>query len=72
MAVSLPLKDMTVAEKLQIMEELWEDLTRNADAFESPAWHEDVLKEREAKIASGEGKFIDWETAKAELRRQVG
>jgi hypothetical protein len=36
MPVTLPLNDMTVAEKLQFMETLWQDLSRNADALESP------------------------------------
>ena len=42
MDVVLPLDRMTTAEKLRAMEALWADLTRNADDFESPAWHADV------------------------------
>ncbi len=38
MPISLPLDKMTVEEKLQIMEAIWEDLTRDAASFESPAW----------------------------------
>jgi len=30
------------------MEELWQDLSKPEEKFESPAWHEDVLKERNA------------------------
>ena len=67
--VNLPLQEMTVAEKLQIMEAIWEDLSRNSDALDSPAWHEDVLQEREQAIAKGEGQIRDWEAAKADLRR---
>ncbi|HSI14033.1 MAG TPA: addiction module protein [Chthoniobacter sp.] len=40
------------------------------DAFESPAWHREVLEERERLIASGEARFIDWEQAKEEIRRE--
>ena len=71
MPVTLPLHEMTLAEKLQLMEALWEDLSRNADALESPDWHREVLEERERRIASGEARFSDWEAAKAEVRRQV-
>ena len=61
----LPLDKMTVAEKLQAMEELWADLSRD-DSFASPAWHEGVLKER-----AGQNDFVDWETAKEQLRARL-
>ena len=67
----LPLDKMTVEEKLRLMEQLWEDLSRNADDFESPAWHAVELKKREKEIASGKATFMDWEQAKAEIRKQV-
>ena len=68
MDVTLPLDQMTVAEKLRAMESLWADLSRKEDQIDSPGWHEEVLKEREERIRSGQEKFIDWETAKTELR----
>ncbi len=71
MPITLSLNEMTVPEKLQVMEALWEDLSRRADAFESPEWHRDVLEDRERRIASGEASFTDWEQAKADIRKQV-
>jgi hypothetical protein len=68
MEITLPLDQMTTAEKLRAMEALWADLSRNETQLESPAWHEMVLKEREQKITSGAESFIDWETAKKQLR----
>jgi hypothetical protein len=71
MTVRLPLDKMTVEEKLQVMEAIWEDLTRNDEQFESPAWHEAALEERRAQEARGETSYIDWERAKEALRRRV-
>ena len=71
MPATLPLNEMTVTEKLQAMEALWEDLSRNAAALESPEWHRDVLERREQRIASGEAQFTDWEQAKADIRKRV-
>lgn len=71
MTVKLPLDKMTVREKLQVMETIWEDLSKNSDDLPSPAWHQDALEEREARIASGQAKFVDWEKAKKEIRRRV-
>jgi hypothetical protein len=71
MPVTLPLNEMTLPEKLQMMEALWDDLSRNADALESPEWHSDVLQEREKKIEAGEARFTDWQQAKADIRKRV-
>ena len=71
MEATLPLDKMSVAEKLRAMELLWADLSRNDAQFESPAWHEDVLRDREARIKSGKESFMDWETAKKQLRDKL-
>lgn len=68
MSVTLPLDQMTTAEKLQAMEELWKDLTGTEHEIESSAWHESVLNEREARLATGEEIPIDWEVARKVLR----
>jgi hypothetical protein len=44
---------------------------RDETQLESPAWHEDVLRDREEKIKSGAEKFMDWETAKKQLRDKL-
>jgi hypothetical protein len=66
MPITLPLDQMTVKEKLAIMELLWEDLARTPGAIESPAWHKDVLDERSASP----GRYTDWEKAKTRIRRK--
>jgi len=71
MSVTLPLKEMTLQEKLAAMESLWEDLARTPEAVESPAWHKDILDERRQRLAEGKSRFIDWETAKAEIRKKL-
>ncbi len=65
MTVALPLEQMTVAEKLQAMEVLWADLSRDG-SLDSPAWHGQVLAER-----ANEKDFVEWETAKRELRARL-
>ena len=71
MPVTLPLKEMTLQEKIAAMESLWEDLARTPEAVESPAWHKDILDERRQRLAEGKSRFIDWETAKAEIRKKL-
>lgn len=62
---------MTVQEKLAAMESLWEDLIRTPEAIESPAWHKDILDDRRHRIAEGQSRFTDWETAKADIRTKL-
>lgn len=71
MPVTLPLKEMTLQEKLAAMESLWEDLARTPEAVESPAWHKDILDEGRQRLAEGKSRFVDWERAKAEIRKKV-
>ncbi len=71
MSINLPLKDMTVREKLAVMESLWEDLARTPETIESPAWHKTVLDERRQRSTEGTSQFVDWETAKKDIRSKL-
>ena len=71
MPMNLPLKDMTLHEKLAVMESLWEDIARSPESIESPTWHKDILDELRQRIAEGKAQFMDWETAKTEIRNKV-
>ena len=63
MGVALPLEKMTRKDKIQAMESLWDDLCRNAEKVQSPAWHGAVLEQREENVRVGEAEFIDWDLA---------
>ena len=71
MAVSLPLERMSVEEKLQAMESLWDDLCSKAGGISSPTWHEDVLAERDAMQKHGDDKFEDWDAAKRNILSKI-
>jgi hypothetical protein len=64
------LATMTVAEKHDLMEAIWEDLSQQPQQVPSPAWHGDVLQEREKAIAEGRTEFRDWDIAKREIRER--
>ena len=69
--IALPLHEMTVEEKLRLMETIWEDLCRNPEDVPSPAWHAPVLHEREARVQRGEEVILDWEDAKTRIRESL-
>ena len=62
------IRQMSLHEKLQVMEALWEDIAREEDQVEVPQWHKDLLDERETLVREGKAQFVDWETAKKQIR----
>ena len=71
MSIDIPLEKMTLADKLEAMELLWADISRQPADLPSPSWHKDILDERRRLVAEGTLKFIDWDTAIADLRREL-
>ena len=69
--IEAELGKLTLEEKLRAMETLWADLSRNEQDIQSPPWHEQLLKEREQRVQSGQEKLESWEEAKRELRDRL-
>jgi small-conductance mechanosensitive channel len=71
MAVDLPLQQMSLSAKMELLEALWDNLSRAPDQVESPEWHKDILEERRQRLQSGEETVSDWEGAKEDIRRRI-
>ena len=71
MPVDLALHEMSFSSKMELLEALWDDLSRAPEQLDSPAWHKEVLEERRRRLQSGEDKLSDWEAAKEDIRRRV-
>lgn len=56
---------MSVRERLQTMEALWDSLTREPAGVKSPKWHEEILSDRKENIGSGNANFISLEKLKS-------
>jgi len=65
------LSQLTFSEKLDLLEAVWADLSREEEILESPAWHQGVLHDREAAFAAGKATVSDWEEAKERIRKNV-
>jgi len=71
MHLAIPLEQMTATDKLQAIEELWADLARESADVPSPAWHGQVLREREQRVADGKARFLDVAEAKQAVREKL-
>lgn len=64
------LRKLPAAEKLKIIETLWDDLASDETSVPFPAWHSDELRKTEAEFEAGKLEMLDWEEAKKELRQR--
>jgi hypothetical protein len=71
MAVELPLAQMSLDDKLQAMELLWADLSKDPSQVVSPAWHGDLLRSRREQAKQGKANFQSWESAMGDLRAEL-
>lgn len=71
MHLAIPLKQMSIEDKLQALEEIWADLAGTPDNIPSPSWHADVLHAREQRILEGKSHFLDIAEAKKTVRKQL-
>jgi hypothetical protein len=69
--VELPLSTLTLAQKLDLMEAIGDDLARHQETLESPNWHEQVLQDRDEALAAGKATVSDWKEAKERIRRKA-
>ena len=71
MKITLALKEMSAAEKIGLMEEIWSDLASPKGLYSPPDWHENILRERIRQADAGEVGYTDWETAKRQITDRV-
>lgn len=67
---SMAIEQLNQAEKLPVMETIWEDLSREDQPLQSPARHESLLQKTEQRVQSGQEKILHWKEAKKELRKR--
>ena len=69
MADSISLENLSLAEKIRLIERLWDDVCRVSGDVRSPAWHQAVLEERTQRLTDGTATVSSWDEAKERLLR---
>jgi hypothetical protein len=69
--MNITIDQMTTAEKIRTMEDIWDDLCHHAAEIPSPSWHRDVLSRREESVSKSSETFTEWETAKNRIREKL-
>jgi putative addiction module component (TIGR02574 family) len=61
------LETLSVADKLQLVEELWDSIARSGEEIALSRWQEDELERRKQRYQSDPSSAISWERAKADI-----
>jgi hypothetical protein len=62
------IEKMTVQERLQTMELLWDSITHSGEDIEPPIWHREILSDRRKIIESEKAEWLTMD----ELRKELG
>lgn len=65
MKPNLPLDQMSMEDKLQLMDALWDALSKRVDEIPAPDWHRAVVEERLRGLDAGEAELIPLEKLKS-------
>jgi putative addiction module component (TIGR02574 family) len=69
MSFEIPLSTMSVGEKVQLLEEVWDNLCQQSGDVRSPEWHAAILNERQRQIENGTMAVSSWSEAKERLQK---
>ncbi len=67
----ISVSQLTLGQKLDLMEAIWDDLTKNDEILDSPDWHSTILKDRDEAPSAGKISISDWKEAKKRIKRNV-
>ena len=63
--------DLSVEEKLDYVQSLWDRIAAKPDAIPVPGWHRQVLNERLAAYEASPHEGRQWEEVREELLRKL-
>jgi putative addiction module component (TIGR02574 family) len=64
--------DLSPPEKLQLVEDLWDDLAATPSEIPVHDWQKEELARRKANLANNPGSGLSWDEVKRRVRRRYG
>jgi putative addiction module component (TIGR02574 family) len=64
--------DLSPAEKLQLVEDLWDDLASTPEAIPVHEWQKQELARREENLRKNPASGLSWEEVKRTVRKRHG
>ncbi|NUQ62860.1 MAG: addiction module protein [Pirellulales bacterium] len=69
---TLSVFDLSPPEKLQLVEDLWDDLAANPSDVPVHDWQKEELARRKANLTSAPSSGLSWDEVKRRIRSQYG
>ena len=64
--------DLSPSEKLQLVEDLWDDLASNPEDVPIHDWQKEEVERRKANLKNAPGSGLSWEEVKRQIRARHG
>ncbi|HLF62992.1 MAG TPA: addiction module protein [Saprospiraceae bacterium] len=64
--------NLSPSEKLQLVEDLWDDLAANPDDIPLPKWQKNELNKRKEKLRLDLSSGVPWPDVKKRIRARYG
>ncbi len=64
--------DLSASEKLQLVEDLWDDLAATPEAVSIHDWQKEELARRKANLMNNSASGVTWEEVKRRIRSRYG
>ncbi len=68
--IAAEIKALPMAEKIQIMEALWEEFRSKFDESDISIEMKSLLDQRRQRVRSGESQLLDWDSVKNQIGRR--
>ena len=66
---ALDIEELSVTEKFQLLEAIWDDFRDKYENSPVPQEHKDILDARRSRFERGETKILDWDSVKSTIGR---
>lgn len=64
--------DLSPSEKLQLVEDLWDDLAATPETVPVPDWQKEELARRKANLLNNPALGLSWDEVKRRVRSRYG
>lgn len=64
--------DLSLSEKLQLVEDLWDDIASTPEAVPVHDWQKKELERRKQNLLSNPGSSLSWEEVQRRVRSRYG
>jgi putative addiction module component (TIGR02574 family) len=71
MLAQAEIRQMSLPEKLALLETVWAEISSDPSQVEVPQWHKDILDDRDLALQEGRATVLEWDEAKKQIDQAI-